>query len=117
MSPRPSPLKSATPTTDQLVPMLPTPAVEPMAAPFMNHIAMLPLWSSHNMSALPSPLKSRCPTIDQVLGTLLTPPVEETVAPFISQNATSPLVSRHAMSLLPSSLKSCDTRADLGGRR
>src|ERR1700722_1274012 len=99
MSPRPSPLKSATPATDQLVGIWATTPVEPTATPFMNHIAMLPLVSRNNRSALPSPLKSRCPTIDQELGNPPIPPVDETAAPFINQNATSPLVSRHAMSL------------------
>src|SRR5260370_1226948 len=66
MSPLPSPLKSAVPTTDQVVGTFPTPLDEDTCAPFMNQIAMLPLvLSRQSKSDLPSPLKSRCPTIDQ----------------------------------------------------
>ena len=62
----PSPLKSATPTTDQFAGMLPSAARRGDLDPFMNHIAALPFVSRHSISAVPSPLKSRWPTIDQV---------------------------------------------------
>src|ERR1700722_1397633 len=107
MSPRPSPLKSPVPTTDQLVGMLPMPRAEETCVPLMNQIAVLPLLSRHSRSAVPLPSKSRCPTIFHVAGgTLPIPAPEESVAPFISHMATLPLVSRHTMSLLPSLLAS-----------
>src|ERR1700722_13053638 len=42
--------------TVQLVGMLPTPAVDATAVPFMNHIAVLPRLSRQRRSLLPSPL-------------------------------------------------------------
>ena len=103
----PSPLKSPVPTTVQLLGTLPIPAADVMVVPFRNHMAVLPLVSRHNRSALPLPSKSRCPTIDQIAGRLPRPPAEATPALFMSHMAMSPLMSRQAMSLTMLSLKSC----------
>src|SRR5712691_3511029 len=94
------------PWIDQTVGIFPTPADCETCAPFMNHIATLPLLSCQRMSLLPSPLKSPVPTIDQVVGAFPTPADCVTCAPFISQIATLPLVSRHRTSPLPSPSKS-----------
>ncbi len=42
--------------TVQFVGTLPTPPVEAIVVPFMNHIAVLPLLSRHKRSLMPSPL-------------------------------------------------------------
>src|ERR1700691_381187 len=110
MSAMPSPLKSPTPTTDQLVGTLPRPELLgfKIVVPFISQIDKSPVVSRHRMSAMPSPLKSPTPTTDQLVGTLPRPELLgfKIVVPFISQIDKSPAVSRQRMSAKPSPLKS-----------
>jgi hypothetical protein len=62
---------------------LPTPAVEAIEVPFMNHIDVLPRLSRHRMSAMPSPLKSPVATTARVVGTLPSAADDITVAPYL----------------------------------
>src|SRR5260221_5636772 len=82
--------------TVQTVDILPSPADDATAAPFMNHNAVLPLLSRQRRSLLPSPLKSPVSTIDQAVDTLPRPTADATVAPFMSHIAVVPLVSRQS---------------------
>src|ERR1700691_1017777 len=122
MSAMPSPLKSPTPTTVQLVATVPTPELLGlrMVVPFISQIATAPVVVLRaSMSAMPSPLKSPVPTIDQAVDTL--PSAEllgfKIVVPLISQIDKSPAVSRQRMSALPAPLKSRWPTIDhVGGR-
>jgi hypothetical protein len=67
MSPKPSEIARA--SDRPLVGTLPTARDCEICVPFMNQIAVFPVWSRHRRSLLPSPLKSRSPTIDQTAGT------------------------------------------------
>src|SRR5581483_11679138 len=100
MSALPLPSKSPVPATDQTVGALPTPDDCAIAAPFISHIATLPLPSRKRMSAEPSPSKSRWPTIAQVPPATPTPADGDTAAPFISHIAMLPLVLLQSISLL-----------------
>src|ERR1700722_1204077 len=89
--------------------MLPMPAVDDIAAPFMNQIAMLPDVSRQRISLLRSPSKSPVSATDHVVGTL---PTEAVVIGMLlrpipkNQIARLPEESRHSTSVMPSPSKS-----------